>query len=112
MRTEWNQFSPRLKVEFSRVRKENFRTAVVTAFLNHPDEPFVPTDQELADLCKIPIRSAKRYLSYWKEKGIFHLTSSRYKHPVFGWCVRRTLTVDPAAIEIARAHIERYGKVL
>jgi hypothetical protein len=112
MRTEWNSFSPRMKTEFSRVRKEHFRTTIVTAFLNHPDEPFVLTDQGLADLCGVPIRSAKRYLSYWKDKGIFHLTSTRYKHPTFGWCVKRTLTVDPAAVGAARAHIERYGKVL
>lgn len=112
MRTQWNQFGPRMKVEFSRIRKEDFRTTVVTAFLRHPDKPFTPTDQELADLCGVPVRSAKRYLKYWKDRGIFHLTSTRYKHPTFGWCVQRTFTVEPGQIEVARYQIERYGKVL
>jgi len=112
MRKEWNQFPPEMKMKFSQSRKEDFRITLVKAFLDHPDEPFTPTDPQIAALCNLPLRSANRYLKYWKDRGVFETVSKRYKHPAFGWCVQRTLTVNPVSVMIAREHLKLYGKVL
>ena len=112
MLTPWNAYSLKARIEFSNNRKNEFRSAVIASFLKHPNEPFTPSDEELAVLCGLPIRTTKRYLKYWKDKGIFTTSSKRYNHPIFGWCVQRTLDVNPVAVEIAQEHLRLYGKVL
>lgn len=112
MRTAWSDFSLKARMEFSQHRREDFRITLVKAYLDHPDEPFHPSDLEIALWCNLPIRSAKRYLKYWKDRGVFETKPNRYKHPIFGWCNERTLTVNPIAVMIAREHLKLYGKVL
>jgi hypothetical protein len=112
MRTEWSNFSLKARMEFSQQRRENFRVTIIKAYLDHPDEPFRPSDLEISNWCSIPLRSTKRYLKHWKDKGIFDTEPHRYRHPTFGWCNGRTLTVNPVAVMIAREHMKLYGKVL
>jgi hypothetical protein len=50
MWTKWNGFSLETRIKFSQNRKEDFRVTLVTNYLDHPDEPFTPTDSQIATL--------------------------------------------------------------
>jgi Fic family protein len=112
MQIEWNQLSPRERMKFSRNAKESFRRTLLEAFLAHPNEPFVPTNQDLASLCNIPEHTAKRYLKHWKEQGVFKTKTKKHLHHAFGWCNQRTIEVSPEHVSAARMQLRLNGKVL
>jgi Fic family protein len=112
MRSMWSNFNKADRIQFSQNAKEHFRRTLLLAYLAHPEEPFTPTNATLAALCGIPEHAVKRYLKYWKDRGVFTTKNKRHLHHAFGWCNQRTIEVEPTHVIIARAQLENQGKVL
>ncbi len=112
MRSTWNDLNLKSRIQFSRNAKEHFRRTLLVAFLNHPDEPFTPTNATLAALCGLPEHAIKRYLKYWKDRGMLSTSVRRHLHPAFGWCNQRTIEIEPTHVIVARAQLENQGKVM
>ena len=112
MRTAWNELSLENRIKFSKNAKDFLRKTIIRAYLEAGDAPYTPSNKELAEKCRIPEHTVKRYLKYWKERGVLTSTTRRFLHPIFGWCNQRTLEVAPIYVVAARKNIEQFGKVL
>ena len=112
VKNAWSQLTKADRIRFSQNAKEHFRRTLLVAFLTHPDEPFTITNETLASLCGIPEHAAKRYLKYWKDRGLLTTKSKKHLHHAFGWCNQRTIEIDPTHVIVARTQLEIQGKVL
>lgn len=92
--------------EKARIRRETFRERLVQEMFRQDSFEIELRDSDIAALTFTSVPTARRYMDFWKKRGVFKTSVSRHLHPAFGWCNKKTLSLEPVhrVVEVHRRH--------